>query len=80
MADAMEKVRPELRTIAAAARNAHSRARAAGAEERKQMNEVKAYLIRLRAQGVSTWTLAAVLGVSQSRIRRMTDELTGRTA
>lgn len=42
------------------------------------MDEVKAYLVRLRAQGVSTWTLAAVMGLSQARIRRMTDGLTGR--
>lgn len=78
MADAIEKVRPELRTAAALARNAHARARAAAAEERKYMSELKLHLIRLRAQGVSTWTLAAVLGVSQSRIRRMTDVMTGR--
>lgn len=78
MADAIEKVRPELRTEAAAARNAHARAKVARREEQEHMREVKSRLIKLRSQGVSTWTLAAVLGVGQSRIRRMTDELTGR--
>lgn len=74
----MEKVRPEYRQTAAKARNAYVRAKDAQKVADAHMDEAKRLILQLRVQGVSTWTLAQVVGISQKRIRQMTGVLTNR--
>lgn len=76
----LEHIRPELRQTAAEMRNAYARAQKAWDEGDGYMAQVRTLALRLRSQGVSTYRIAKLLGVSVSMGQKITKALvnTGR--
>jgi hypothetical protein len=73
--DLLRRLPPELRTMAAAAANAVSRARAAEAEAARQRLVVRRLLYQLRAAGLSQRQIGWLVGLSQTRVGELTSAM-----